>query len=227
MRGWHSGLWIACLALGCGANGVFLCESDVECGRGQCEANGYCSFEDQRCEGGRRYGAHSGDLAEVCVGPLANGSSSEGSSEGEPPQAPSSSSETTGFGTTAQVGDETSGGSTAAGSSGAASDSGTGSTSTSGASSESTDTGPTWPHPYGACEADRDCPPGALCTQTGFSQTSQCFPTCMSLADCPDPPTPADQQCVMGACVLYCEDGSDCPMDLVCSQGFLSACAPP
>ncbi|HET6583521.1 MAG TPA: hypothetical protein VFG69_08735, partial [Nannocystaceae bacterium] len=66
----------AALAAGvaCGFGGAFACEDDDECngnaGAGVCQASGYCSFPDDDCDSGQRYGEHvPGDLAGDCVPP--------------------------------------------------------------------------------------------------------------------------------------------------------------
>jgi len=58
----------------CGGAGAFACTDDPQCATagelGRCEASGYCSFADDACPSGRRYGARApGDLAEECVPP--------------------------------------------------------------------------------------------------------------------------------------------------------------
>lgn len=45
----------------------FRCTTDEACGDGRCEADGFCSFEDAACEGGRRFSEHSGALADQCL----------------------------------------------------------------------------------------------------------------------------------------------------------------
>lgn len=46
----------------------FRCTTDEACGPGgRCEADGFCSFEDAACDGGRRFGEHSGALANQCL----------------------------------------------------------------------------------------------------------------------------------------------------------------
>lgn len=64
---------------------TFLCEGG-QCGaNGQCEVDGWCSFADDECESGRRYGELSGDgLAGVCV-PAAPSLTGDGESSGAPP----------------------------------------------------------------------------------------------------------------------------------------------
>ncbi len=50
----------------------YACDDDVQCQRGQfagtCETVGYCSYPDDDCGSGRRWGPHAGDgLADACV----------------------------------------------------------------------------------------------------------------------------------------------------------------
>jgi hypothetical protein len=71
---------------GCGLPAAFPCEVESECvdgGRlGLCQPDGWCSFPDDGCGSGQRYGAHAGDgLAGLCVGePGTTGASAEGTS---------------------------------------------------------------------------------------------------------------------------------------------------
>ncbi|MEM6993617.1 MAG: hypothetical protein AAF721_24095 [Myxococcota bacterium] len=63
---------LAGLALACGTAGAFVCTSDDQCEvngeSGQCEMTGYCSFADDTCPSGRRYGAHAGaGLSGTCT----------------------------------------------------------------------------------------------------------------------------------------------------------------
>lgn len=69
--------WLGIFVAGCGGAGVFACTDASECGAsGTCEANGFCSFPDDTCASGQRYGAHApGGIADVCVEPLAESSS--------------------------------------------------------------------------------------------------------------------------------------------------------
>lgn len=47
----------------------FVCQANEQCGSGQCELTGFCSFADVLCKSGRRYGDLAGDdLAGTCVG---------------------------------------------------------------------------------------------------------------------------------------------------------------
>lgn len=61
-------LLTALLASGCGA-ATFACDGDASCGEGgRCEANGYCSFVDDGCASGRRFGEHApASIAGACV----------------------------------------------------------------------------------------------------------------------------------------------------------------
>lgn len=70
---------------GCAGGGEFTCADDQACagvGPGaRCEANGWCSYEDEACADGRRYGDHAGDgLGGLCVGeePATGGTSTSG-----------------------------------------------------------------------------------------------------------------------------------------------------
>jgi hypothetical protein len=83
----------------CNASNTFTCASDQQCGGGGfCESTGFCSFPDAACNSGRRYGEHSGDLADQCVRPGDTDATSDGStsSPDPPPPGESSSSDTTG-----------------------------------------------------------------------------------------------------------------------------------
>ncbi len=60
--------------LGCNGTNVFLCQDNSECadpgGAGTCQPTGYCSFPDDQCPSGERYGDHAGgSLANTCVDP--------------------------------------------------------------------------------------------------------------------------------------------------------------
>lgn len=57
-------------AAGCLRSTEFHCTSSADCSASGavCEANGFCSFIDTKCAGGRRYGDLSGPVAGQCVG---------------------------------------------------------------------------------------------------------------------------------------------------------------
>jgi Concanavalin A-like lectin/glucanases superfamily/Domain of unknown function (DUF2341) len=72
-------------ALAC-APGTFVCEGDDDCtkggARGVCEPTGACSFPDDACPSGRRYGAYGSDgLANKCVASDLGTSSSSGADD--------------------------------------------------------------------------------------------------------------------------------------------------
>ncbi|MCA9711133.1 MAG: hypothetical protein KDK70_35150 [Myxococcales bacterium] len=72
------------LGLGCSSSSVFQCETDTECGaEGTCQPDvGYCSFPDDACPSGQRFGEHAGDgLSGACVGMGGTGSSSTSAGE--------------------------------------------------------------------------------------------------------------------------------------------------
>lgn len=69
----------------CGPAGQFVCVGDDQCGaQGRCEADGYCSFADDACPSGRRYGEHAApSLAGACVEPsTTSGASTSGAGPG-------------------------------------------------------------------------------------------------------------------------------------------------
>ena len=79
----------AVLAPGCGA-GTFACQDDAQCKNGgiagTCEPTGGCSFPDDSCASGRRYGAHapnglSGFCVDAMFATIDTGDSSESVSE--------------------------------------------------------------------------------------------------------------------------------------------------
>lgn len=91
------------LSLGGCPSGAFNCTHDSQCegvgASGQCEANGYCSFSDDTCPGGRRYGEHAGiEFADECVEPdvLSGSGDGIGESAGVEPSAGTSGPDTAG-----------------------------------------------------------------------------------------------------------------------------------
>jgi hypothetical protein len=81
------------LFAGCTAN-AFACEEANDCAGvmgGVCEATGWCSFPDDGCESGRRYGEWAGDeLAGACVDDVGTGSSSAADDEATSASDPTS-----------------------------------------------------------------------------------------------------------------------------------------
>lgn len=73
---WGIAIGLGCMlvASGCNRNDAFVCGSDSECssddGEGTCQPTGYCSFPDDACVSGQRYGDLArDDLARLCVPP--------------------------------------------------------------------------------------------------------------------------------------------------------------
>lgn len=80
--GWVLG---ALLGWACGA-GTFTCEDDAACrfgaSAGVCQGDGYCSFPDDTCPSGQRYGEHAGDGKEHDCVAADDGPSSDGDTGG-------------------------------------------------------------------------------------------------------------------------------------------------
>jgi hypothetical protein len=79
---------LACsLAAGCLTFPAFECETHHQCADGGiCEPQGHCSYADEDCDSGRRFGPHAGALAGECVeasateGPTGSGTGGTGGS---------------------------------------------------------------------------------------------------------------------------------------------------
>lgn len=90
---------LVALAAACQSNG-FRCEDDSECTvqgvAGFCEDNGVCSFPDEECSSGRRYGQQApAELAGVCVTGGGGSSTGAASTEGTSTSPATTTSETT------------------------------------------------------------------------------------------------------------------------------------
>ena len=86
---------------GCGAQ-VFICEDPSDCPNGTCEPSGFCSFPDDACTSGQRYGAHApASVANECVDPIAGTS---GSGDADATSSPSTTVTTTLDASSAEVG---------------------------------------------------------------------------------------------------------------------------
>ena len=46
---------------------AYACTSDVQCGVGRCESEGFCSFPDPTCVTGRRFGEHADEWSSRCL----------------------------------------------------------------------------------------------------------------------------------------------------------------
>lgn len=86
---------------GCLGAAAFLCESDEVCQQGGttglCQPSGYCSFPDEECASGQRYGAYAGgSLAGECVEPGAFASDGGSTDDGVTTSPLTTSTATTG-----------------------------------------------------------------------------------------------------------------------------------
>lgn len=209
-----------CIVGSCGTPGTFLCESDTECGEGQCELNGFCSFEDGSCDSGRRYAEHAGQLSGNCVAGMSGTDGATGTTEGG---VEGTTGDSDGAGTTLAVSDSEEDSSTSTAVS---------TTDSSGSFGESSGTstggGAMEPHAYSECEMPDDCEFESLCMPVVMGAPSQCLPLCMDPDQCPEAPGAAPQgMCFDGFCVLPCVgpgDESACPDDMECS--LYSVCVP-
>jgi len=73
----------------CGLDSAYACTSDTQCSagesRGRCEPEGYCSFQDDTCPSGRRYGVWApAAFAKICVDTSASPTSTAETSTGQP-----------------------------------------------------------------------------------------------------------------------------------------------
>src|SRR5262245_23118618 len=74
MKRWQALIVVELLLCGCQPlDAAFHCGSDAICVApgvaGRCETTGFCSFPDNACSSGWRYGSYSGSLAGQCVTP--------------------------------------------------------------------------------------------------------------------------------------------------------------
>ncbi len=80
---WLVAAWVGLWSGACAGSNAFSCERDDQCveagAAGYCELDGYCSFDDDTCDSGRRFGQHAiAGVANSCV-PV------DGTSGGGPP----------------------------------------------------------------------------------------------------------------------------------------------
>lgn len=98
--------WASALGA-CKGPPAFQCSESSECGDGVCQPTGYCSFEDDFCPSGQRYGEAAGDgLSNACVEDGGTETETEGLAEdstsdgGESSTGPSNPARITGTGGT-------------------------------------------------------------------------------------------------------------------------------
>jgi len=220
----------------CSVAESFACNADAQCvtdeAAGRCEAEGVCSFPDESCPSGHRYGGLAGGLSGECVG---GGSSSDvgttdpdpgmtsvppveslddGSSSGLSTSSTSSTSMT--IDSTTEPPDSTSepGVETA--------------TTTTTTTTDASSTGPgLGPDPYGPCTDGGDCEDAdSYCILD--NDASVCAPPCELDDDCPPSLEPAssvvctDVGGPMG-CVIFCDETEVCPAGMRCDPLVMMA----
>jgi len=193
-------------AAGCGAD-PFVCSSNGQCleggAQGICQPSGVCSFDDDDCESGQRFGEHAGALANMCVPPDLGGST------GTP-----NDDTTSAAGTTVAVGgDASSSGGRDEGSSDVGEDSTTASENSTGASG----------FPNGdSCTEPSECQSGhcyvipmlgGLCGEC--TSDADCRYGCGTANPLLDPPAPST--CDDGLLGAGCESDDSCESDFVCA----------
>lgn len=215
-------LWLSLAALpwslSCSATESFVCDADVQCvtssAVGRCEPDGLCSFPDEACPSGRRYGKLGGEHAGECV---EAGSSDSDTDPGATSVVPEGTEGTAG------PGDGSSGPSVT-------STSTTTSTSSTSTTSTSSTTGPdpettgtTDPDPYGPCKTDVDCAVAGSSCLPALSGGSVCSPPCdvepcsyegMAAATVACLPVTGEFQ----GCILLCDTPEECPEGMVCEE---------
>ena len=235
--------------LGCPATNYFACEEDSECANadgGQCEAAGACSFPDDDCDSGRRYGnggpphlagdcvpveGTTGGVGTTTISTGSQGSEGSDNDDGTTVAVDEGGSSSGGAGTsTGGLDPETTTSSGDASSS--SGDSG-------GSSSTGVDYPPGSQDIYEPCAEAEDCISG---TCLGFEAEGVtygfCSDTCGRDGDCPQPDIGAVATCVpvmagVGgeelACLLACTVENDCLPGTVCAPvpGTAGICAAP
>jgi hypothetical protein len=208
----------------CSTTETFACSSDMQCvddgAAGRCEPEGVCSFPDDTCPSGHRYGGLAGALSGECVGEGSTGHATtdpgmtsidatrglDGSSTG--PEATSSTTKATTEPVTTEP------------------------VTTEPATTEpvtTTDPGTTTgggPDPYGPCVEPEDCSdPDSSCV-LNTDGASVCAPPCVGDDRCPQVPDfGANVLCAeitadtMG-CMIACnpDDPAGCPDGMSCQQ---------
>lgn len=211
--------WLA----GCSVTEAFTCSADEQCvadgAAGRCEAAGVCSFPDEACPSGHRYGGLAGELSGECVevgagsgpatelgtssGPPGDSVGLDGSSSGPSTSSTSTTSATSTSSTTAPA------------------------ASTTEPEPETTSTTGNGTDPYGPCmDASQCADPGSTCI-VGNS-LSVCAPPCEVQADCPPlRGSMANVVCTRTgldapSCVLLCMGPAECPDGMQCELVMMS-----
>jgi len=208
----------------------FLCQSSDDCVNGPdagiCEESGYCSFPDDACPSGHRYGELSGPLGGQCTVP---GEGTSSSSSPTTADSASGAAETGGMVTSLTSGDsdESSAGAISVGTNSTGSDPTTDGSSTEPNPGEDSTAGGTV-DPYGPC-IDGCTLPGAICLSSNQGESvcaSPCADPTTPEASCPAPLVDgyalACASTQMGGgdfCVLLCM-GDVCPGTMICREGI-------
>lgn len=208
----------AILGLACG-DGSFRCTDDTQCVfsglQGQCQANQYCTFPDDDCPSGQRYGDDVGNgLAGMCLqsGDETTGGGSSAAEVSTGDGTPVTSS------TSSSVEDSTS-----TSSSEPPGTTGPPPETTGPASTGTSTTGPPPEDPYVDCNGSDDCiAEGDICLEYGTDDV--CAPPCREGSSCEAGGFEA--QCVVvggrgGRCVLPCSNNPDCPRGMQCSTASI------
>lgn len=170
------------LVVGCSPRGVFQCVSDDQCGaEGRCEGNGYCSFPDDDCPEGRRYGSSSAvGVADQCVEPSESTTSADATSGSQTSSAASGGE--TSLGTTA---DGSAGGTDSSASASGSTSSGPAPISGTDASSSSDATGSDTEPSTGTTGGPSLCPDaGTSCRECGSCSAEPGGPCSVERAAC-------------------------------------------
>ena len=225
------------VGLACGGAPLFLCSDSGDCMEGgvagTCQPGGLCSFPDDDCATGQRYGDHAGNVSGECVPNVdpTGGTSSETTTT-------SAATSTTGMTstTTSPVGDDT----TTTGlvsSTGVSSAETTDGDETTGTPSTGTDSsgGTATVEPYALCGDGESCPSGWSCADLAGTGTNACIYQCSPEDPCPDHPDGLPVFCYeeMGfsVCLISCDPtrGLECPEGYACfedAESMIFACVP-
>lgn len=234
------------VALGCGNASLFLCDESGDCMEGDiagtCQPGGLCSFPDDECAAGQRYGDHAGNVSGECVPDVdpTSGSTSGATSVG-------SATSTTGTvpATTTPVGEDststsgpiaTSTGPGPSTTSTSSEESTGGDISTSGTSAGMESSGGMMNgQPYGLCEGVDDCAEDWDCVDFSGEGDTACVYQCSAMDPCPAHPDGLPVFCYeemgIAVCLISCDPSQmqACPPGYGCYEDptmMFSACIP-
>ena len=220
--------WLG-IAIGfaCTGNPLFLCHDSSDCTEngvdGTCQPGGLCSFPDDDCTTGQRYGNHAGNVSGECVpnvdetgGEATTASSATATSNATATTNPVVDGTSTGEPTDTTTTDPDPMTSTSAAAS-------TGEGSTTSEVSAGTDSGGTnmTAQPYGLCDEMTPCPQDWMCVDfTGMGNTACVHPCGVMGVEQPCPPHPdgLDVTC-------YAEGGANVCL-MTCGPSMMQMCPP-